>query len=680
MAFTLAEKILRKHIVKEACSSTEILEDKPINRGSDIAIRIDQTLTQDATGTMAYLQFETIGIPRVKTEVSVSYIDHNTLQTDFRNMDDHRYLQSIAAKYGIWFSRPGNGICHQVHLERFGVPGKTLLGSDSHTPTGGGIGMIAIGAGGLDVAVAMGGGAFHLAMPKIFGVKLTGKLKKGVGAKDIILEVLRRESVKGGVGAIYEYFGEGVSNLTVPQRATITNMGAELGATCSIFPSDETTKAFLDAMGRSESWTPQCADENCEYDKIIEIDLNNLTAMAACPHSPDAVKDIPSLAGIKVNQVAIGSCTNSSLDDLTAVAAIVKGKHVAPGVEAGIAPGSRTTLMMAEKSGVLGELIRAGFRILESACGPCIGMGFAPNSEGVTLRTFNRNFKGRSGTADASVYLVSPETAAAAAITGVITDPSTLSFEKPVAEGLSMLSGKSENLSSMDITKFAKDDGMLIAPLSIEESSKIEIIRGPNIKPCPASPACSDSLKIPVLLKAQDNVSTDDIMPAGAKVLPLRSNIPEISKFTLERLDTSFYSRAMENIEKTANLSNNEKGCVVVGGENYGQGSSREHAALAPMYLGVRAVITKSFARIHKANLINYGIIPITFANPSDYDKINQDDILEITNIADALKTGCDFNIVCNNNTIIGTNSLDERSRKILQEGGLAVYTRNGGQ
>lgn len=680
MAFTLAEKILRKHIVKEACSSTEILEDKPINRGSDIAIRIDQTLTQDATGTMAYLQFETIGIPRVKTEVSVSYIDHNTLQTDFRNMDDHRYLQSIAAKYGIWFSRPGNGICHQVHLERFGVPGKTLLGSDSHTPTGGGIGMIAIGAGGLDVAVAMGGGAFHLAMPKIFGVKLTGKLKKGVGAKDIILEVLRRESVKGGVGAIYEYFGEGVSNLTVPQRATITNMGAELGATCSIFPSDETTKAFLDAMGRSESWTPQCADENCEYDKIIEIDLNNLTAMAACPHSPDAVKDIPSLAGIKVNQVAIGSCTNSSLDDLTAVAAIVKGKHVAPGVEAGIAPGSRTTLMMAEKSGVLGELIRAGFRILESACGPCIGMGFAPNSEGVTLRTFNRNFKGRSGTADASVYLVSPETAAAAAITGVITDPSTLSFEKPVAEGLSMLSGKAENLSSMDITKFAKDDGMLIAPLSIEESSKIEIIRGPNIKPCPASPACSDSLKIPVLLKAQDNVSTDDIMPAGAKVLPLRSNIPEISKFTLERLDTSFYSRAMENIEKTANLSNNEKGCVVVGGENYGQGSSREHAALAPMYLGVRAVITKSFARIHKANLINYGIIPITFANPSDYDKINQDDILEITNIADALKTGCDFNIVCNNNTIIGTNSLDERSRKILQEGGLAVYTRNGGQ
>lgn len=680
MAFTLTEKILRKHIVKEACSSTEILEDKPIKRGSDIAIRIDQTLTQDATGTMAYLQFETIGIPRVKTEVSVSYIDHNTLQTDFRNMDDHRYLQSIAAKYGIWFSRPGNGICHQVHLERFGVPGKTLLGSDSHTPTGGGIGMIAIGAGGLDVAVAMGGGAFHLAMPKVFGVKLTGKLKKGVGAKDIILEVLRRESVKGGVGAVYEYFGEGVANLTVPQRATITNMGAELGATCSIFPSDDTTKTFLQAMGRSDKWTEQKSDPNCEYDKVIEINLSNLTAMAACPHSPDAVKDIPSLAGIKVNQVAIGSCTNSSLDDLTAVAAIVKGKHVAPGVEAGIAPGSRTTLMMAEKSGVLGELIRAGFRILESACGPCIGMGFAPNSEGVTLRTFNRNFKGRSGTSDASVYLVSPETAAAAAITGVITDPSTISFEKPIPEGISMLSGIANKLSAEDIINFATDDGMLIAPLSIEDASKVEIVRGPNIKPCPASPECSSSLKIPVLLKAADNVSTDDIMPAGAKVLPLRSNIPEISKFTLERLDTTFYQRAMDCAKAQENSDATEKGCIIVGGENYGQGSSREHAALAPMYLGVRVVLVKSFARIHKANLINYGIIPITFANPNDYDKISCGDILQITNIKQALETGCNFEILCNNVQIEGQNTLDERSRNILKAGGLAVYTRNGGQ
>ena len=426
MALTLAEKILQAHIVPEACKNTEFVKGSPIKRGSDIAIKIDQTLTQDATGTMAYLQFETIGIPRVKTEVSVSYIDHNTLQTDFRNMDDHRYLQSIAAKYGIYFSRPGNGICHQVHLERFGVPGKTLLGSDSHTPTGGGIGMIAIGAGGLDVAVAMGGGAFHLAMPKVFGVKLTGKLNKGISAKDIILAVLEKETVKGGVGAVYEYFGEGVQSLTVPQRATITNMGAELGATCSIFPSDLTTKSFLDSMGRGELWTELCADEGAEYDKIIEIDLSTLKAKAAQPHSPDAVTDIEKIAGKKITQVAIGSCTNSSLDDLAAVAAIVKGKHIAPGIEAGIAPGSRTTLMMAEKAGILGELIRAGFRILESACGPCIGMGFAPNSEGITLRTFNRNFKGRSGTADASVYLVSPETAAASAITGYITDASTL--------------------------------------------------------------------------------------------------------------------------------------------------------------------------------------------------------------------------------------------------------------
>ena len=486
MALTLAEKILQAHIVSEACKNTEFVKGTPIQRGSDIAIKIDQTLTQDATGTMAYLQFETIGIPRVKTEVSVSYIDHNTLQTDFRNMDDHRYLQSIASKYGIYFSRPGNGICHQVHLERFGVPGKTLLGSDSHTPTGGGIGMIAIGAGGLDVAVAMGGGAFHLAMPKVFGVKLTGKLNKGISAKDIILAVLEKETVKGGVGAVYEYFGEGVKSLTVPQRATITNMGAELGATCSIFPSDETTKAFLDSMGRGNLWTELSADEGAEYDKIIEIDLSTLKAKAAQPHSPDAVTDIEKIAGKKITQVAIGSCTNSSLDDLAAVAAIVKGKHIAPGVEAGIAPGSRTTLMMAEKAGILGELIRAGFRILESACGPCIGMGFAPNSEGITLRTFNRNFKGRSGTADASVYLVSPETAAASAITGYITDASTLTdIETYVPQGTSMLSGKAEKLDSENIKKFATDDGMLIAPLSVEESAKVEIIRGPNIKECP---------------------------------------------------------------------------------------------------------------------------------------------------------------------------------------------------
>ena len=676
MALTLAEKILQAHIVPEACKNTEFIKGSPIKRGSDIAIKIDQTLTQDATGTMAYLQFETIGIPRVKTEVSVSYIDHNTLQTDFRNMDDHRYLQSIAAKYGIYFSRPGNGICHQVHLERFGVPGKTLLGSDSHTPTGGGIGMIAIGAGGLDVAVAMGGGAFHLAMPKVFGVKLTGKLNKGISAKDIILAVLEKETVKGGVGAVYEYFGEGVQSLTVPQRATITNMGAELGATCSIFPSDLTTKSFLDSMGRGELWTELCADQGAEYDKIIEIDLSTLKAKAAQPHSPDAVTDIEKIAGKKITQVAIGSCTNSSLDDLAAVAAIVKGKHIAPGVEAGIAPGSRTTLMMAEKAGILGELIRAGFRILESACGPCIGMGFAPNSEGITLRTFNRNFKGRSGTADASVYLVSPETAAASAITGYITDASTLTdIETYVPQGTSMLSGKAKNLDSENIKNFAKDDGMLIAPLSPEESAKVEIIRGPNIKECPACPEMQDNLKLPVLLKANDNVSTDDIMPAGAKVLPLRSNIPEISKFTFERLDTEFYNRA---------TSLSQKGCFVVGGENYGQGSSREHAALAPMYLGVRAVIVKSFARIHKANLINYGIIPITFANPSDYDLISQDDVIEISNINSSLENGTDFEITVTGKngtkSIVGTNSLDERSRAILKAGGLASYTRMGGQ
>lgn len=673
MALTLAEKLLQAHIVPEACPDTKFTKGEKIERGCDIAIKIDQTLTQDATGTMTYLQFETIGIPRVKTELSVSYVDHNTLQTDFKNMDDHRYLQSIAAKYGLYYSRPGNGICHQVHLECFGKPGKTLLGSDSHTPTGGGIGMIAIGAGGLDVAVAMGGGAFHLAMPKIFGVKLTGKLKKGVSAKDIILEVLRRETVKGGVGAIYEYFGEGVETLTVPQRATITNMGAELGATTSVFPSDEKTKKFLESMGRGNDWSEQKADEGAEYDKIIEINLDELGSMAAQPHSPDAVATVKSLAGKPVTQVVIGSCTNSSLDDLESVAAVVKGKHIAPGVEAGIAPGSRTTLLMASKAGILGDLIEAGFRILESACGPCIGQGFAPNSEGVTLRTFNRNFKGRSGTADANVYLVSPETAAAAAITGVFTEPENLNYEDPAyATGVrvSMLDGQDSRLTSKDVVEAATNTGMLIAPLPQNEAEKVEILRGPNIKPCPSCPEYQPSLKLPVMLKTGDNVSTDDIMPAGAKVLPLRSNIPEISKFTLTRLEETFYDRC---------AATNFSGCFVVGGDNYGQGSSREHAALGPMYLGVRAIITKSFARIHKANLINYGIIPITFVNPADYDIINQDDVLEITNIEEALDTGCEFNIVVNGKTIKGTNDLAQRSRNILKQGGLAAYTRNGG-
>lgn len=673
MALTLAEKILQAHIVPEACSDTKFVKGEPIERGADIAIKIDQTLTQDATGTMTYLQFETIGIPRVKTELSVSYVDHNTLQTDFKNMDDHRYLQSIAAKYGLYFSRPGNGICHQVHLECFGKPGKTLLGSDSHTPTGGGIGMIAIGAGGLDVAVAMGGGAFHLAMPKIFGVKLTGKLRKGVGAKDIILEVLRRETVKGGTLAVYEYFGEGVETLTVPQRATITNMGAELGATCSIFPSDAKTKKFLESMGRDSDWTEQKADEGAKYDKLIEINLDELGALAACPHNPDVINTIASLAGKKVTQVVIGSCTNSSLDDLESVAAIVKGKHIAPGVEAGIAPGSRTTILMASKAGILETLFEAGFRILESACGPCIGQGFAPNSEGVTLRTFNRNFKGRSGTADANVYLVSPETAAAAAITGVFTEAEKLDYVDPAyVDGvrISMLDGKDSRLSSEDVLAAAQNRGMMIAPLPLEEAQKVEILRGPNIKPCPKCRDYEPKLSLPVRLKAGDNVSTDDIMPAGAKVLPLRSNIPEISKFTLTRLDETFYTRS-----EAENFAN----CIVVGGENYGQGSSREHAALGPMYLGVRAILTKSFARIHKANLINYGIIPMNFVNPADYDIINQGDVLELTNIEEALNTGCEFEIKCNGKIIKATNDLAARSREILKQGGLAAYTRNGG-
>lgn len=671
MALTLAEKILQNHIV--SCEA-DFTKGQPIERGKDIAIKIDQTLTQDATGTMAYLQFETIGVPRVKTELSVSYIDHNTLQTDFKNMDDHRYLQSITAKYGLYFSRPGNGICHQVHLECFGKPGKTLLGSDSHTPTGGGIGMIAIGAGGLDVAVAMGGGAFHLAMPKIFGVKLNGKLKKGVGAKDIILEVLRRETVKGGTLAIYEYFGEGVENLTVPQRATITNMGAELGATCSIFPSDSKTKKFLESMGRAEDFTELKADEDAVYDKIIEINLDELTALAACPHNPDVINTIKSLEGKTVSQVVIGSCTNSSLDDLESVAAIVKGKHIAPGVEAGIAPGSRTTLLMAAKSGILETLIEAGFRILESACGPCIGQGFAPNSQGVTVRTFNRNFKGRSGTADANVYLVSPETAAACAITGVFTEAETLNYEDPAystGTRVSMLDGKDGRLSSEDVLESARNRGMIIAPLPLEEAQKVEILRGPNIKPCPKCRPYEKQLTLKVALKAGDNVSTDDIMPAGAKVLPLRSNIPEISKFTLTRLDETFYTR-----RESENFSN----CIVVGGENYGQGSSREHAALGPMYLGVRAILTKSFARIHKANLINYGIIPMNFVNPDDYDLINQGDTVELTNIDEALKTGCEFEIKVNGKIIKGTNDLAPRSCEILLAGGLASYTRNGGQ
>ncbi len=648
MTLTLTEKILKEH---------QIGADSLPERGEDLAIRIDQTLTQDATGTMAYLQFETIGIDRVKTELSVSYIDHNTLQEDFKNMDDHRYLQSAAAKYGVWFSRAGNGICHQVHLERFGAPGKTLLGSDSHTPTGGGIGMLAIGAGGLDVAVAMAGGAFHLNMPKVFGVRLTGALRPGVSAKDVILELLRRETVKGGVGAVYEYFGPGVETLSVPQRATITNMGAELGATCSIFPADAVCAAFLQDAGRPECFRELKADDGAVYDKVIEIDLSALQPMAACPHSPDAGSAVRDLAGKKVDQVVIGSCTNSSLADLTAVAEIVRGRHIAPGVEAGIAPGSRSVLMQAEKCGVLGELIRAGFRILESACGPCIGMGFAPNSGAVSLRTFNRNFKGRSGTADAEVYLVSPETAAAAAVTGCITDPTAFAGALGAA--------------SFPRPKPEQDDGMLIAPLPPEQAAAVQILRGPNIKPCPSAPELPDELRLPLLLKAGDNVSTDDIMPAGAKVLPLRSNIPEISKFTLERIDPEFYARASA-----------AEGCIILGGENYGQGSSREHAALGPMYLGVRVVLAKSFARIHKANLINYGILPLVPENPDIYDALACGDVLELHGIRGSLTDGKPFRIVrtADGLSFQAKNDLDKRSRDILLAGGRAAYTRAGGQ
>ena len=649
MGYTVAEKIIKAHLI-----------DGKMEKGSEIAIKIDQTLTQDATGTMAYLQFESMGLDRVKTELSVSYVDHNTLQEDWKNMDDHRYLQSVAARYGIWFSRPGNGICHQVHLERFGLPGKTLLGSDSHTPTGGGLGMLAIGAGGLDVAVAMGGGAFHLVKPKIVGVKLTGSLRGSASAKDIILELLRRETVKGGVGNIYEYFGPGVASLSVTQRATICNMGAELGATTSLFPSDEKTKTFLEKRGRGDQWVPLEADSDAQFDRVIEINLDTLQPMIAQPHSPDKVVPVASIAGIPVDQVVIGSCTNSSLEDLAAVAAIVKGKVIDPRVSAGITPGSRTTLLAAEKAGILGELIRAGFRILESACGPCIGMGFAPKSGGVSVRSFNRNFEGRSGTADAKVYLSSPETAAAAALTGKITDPNQFTIER-------------SNLDNYLLEGIAlAGDAMLIPPLPLEEALKVTIERGPNIKPCPSPEPIGNTIQVPVLLKTGDNISTDDIMPAGAKVLPLRSNIPEISKFVFTRLDPDFWKRAQQ-----------AGPCIIVGGSNYGQGSSREHAALAPMYLGVKAVLVKSFARIHKANLVNYGILPLVFINPEDYDKIDQNDLLELDNLHRILDAGPSsfeiFNKTKNQNMKVKLD-VDERSCRILRAGGLVPYTRSGGK
>ncbi len=597
MGLSVAQKIIKDHLVSGTMEA-----------GKPISIRIDQTLTQDATGTMSYLQFEALGVDRVKTELSVSYVDHNMLQDDFKNPDDHRYLQSIAARYGLHFSRPGNGICHQVHLERFGRPGKTLLGSDSHTPTSGGIGMVAIGAGGMDVALAMAGIPFNLKMPKVIGVKLTGKLQPFVSAKDIILEVLRQKTVKGGVGAVFEYFGPGVKTLSVPARATITNMGAELGATTSVFPSDEITKAFMDGQERGSQWVSLQADPDAVYDEVMEIDLSTLEPMIACPHSPDNVKKVREIAGLDVQQVAIGSCTNSSYTDMMTVAAMLKGRTVAPGLSVGISPGSRQVLEMISKDSGLTDLISSGARLLESGCGPCIGMGFAPSSGGVTIRSFNRNFEGRSGTKDAQSYLASPETCAAAALTGKITDPRDLGIP-PIDVAVP--------------SKFVVNDRMIIPPVGEKEAAKVSIIRGPNIAALPESRPLTGVLAGEVLLKTGDNITTDHIMPAGAKVLPLRSNVPAISEYVFERVDKTFPKRALD-------LKGQGKAGFVVGGINYGQGSSREHAALAPMYLGVRAVIVKQFARIHLANLVNFGILPLTFENEADYDKVDQGDALEL--------------------------------------------------
>lgn len=640
MGYTIAQKIIKNHLL-----SGEMVT------GTDIGLRIDQTLTQDATGTMAYLEFEAMGVPRVKTEKSVAYIDHNTLQTGFENADDHRFIQTVCKKHGIYFSRPGNGICHQVHLERFGKPGKTLIGSDSHTPTGGGIGMLAMGAGGLDVAVAMGGGAYYITMPKMVRVNLTGKLRPWVSAKDVILEVLRIMSVKGGVGKIIEYGGEGVKTLTVPERATITNMGAELGATTSIFPSDEITREFLKAQGREEDYTELSSDPDAVYDEVIDIDLSALKPMAACPHSPDNVKTIEELAGGKIDQVCIGSCTNSSYLDLMRVAAILKGKTVHPDVSLAIAPGSKQVYNMLALNGALGDLIAAGARILECACGPCIGMGQSPNSKGISLRTFNRNFEGRSGTADGQIYLVSPETAAASAIAGVFTDPTTLGEEVKIELP----------------EKFLINDNMVTPPVTEEDMDKVEVLRGPNIKPFPTTKPMEDTIKASCALKVGDNITTDHIMPAGAKILPLRSNIPAISNYCFTVCDKDFPERA-----KMLGSS------VIVGGANYGQGSSREHAALAPLYLGVKAVLVKSFARIHRSNLINAGILPLTFVNESDYDKISLGDELVLPDVKKIILEGGDVVVenVTTGEKIMAKCELTGRTRDIILAGGLLNYTK----
>ncbi len=639
MGYTLSQKIIKAHLVSG-----------DMTPGSEIGLHIDQTLTQDATGTMAYLQLEAMNIPRVKTELSVAYIDHNTLQNGFENADDHRFIQSVAAKRGIRFSRPGNGICHQVHLERFGIPGKTLIGSDSHTPTGGGIGMLAMGAGGLDVAVAMGGGTYYIPMPKTVRINLTGKLSPWVAAKDIILEVLRRMSVKGGLGKIIEYAGEGIKTLSVPERATITNMGAELGATTSVFPSDETTREFLKAQGREKDFVPLEADSDAVYDEELTIDLSALAPLAAMPHMPDNVKTVEEIGSISIDQVCIGSCTNSSLFDMLKVAAILKGKTVAPNVSLSIAPGSKQVLAMLAENGALADMINAGARILESACGPCIGMGQSPNSNGISLRTFNRNFEGRSGTADAGIYLVSPETAASSAIAGVLTDPRTLGAMPEIKMP----------------AKFDVNDNMVEMPLCEKDAANAKVIYGPNIKAVPLGHKLEETIKTDVLLKVGDNITTDHIMPAGAKILPYRSNVPYLSQFCFGVCDKTFPERC-----KKAGSG------IIVGGANYGQGSSREHAALVPLYLGIRAVIAVSFARMHKANLINSGIIPLVFANPDDYGKIDEGDTLELAGI-DAAVANADTVTVKNltKNTEITLNAeFSERARKILLAGGLLNYT-----
>ncbi len=642
MGKTIAEKIIAAHLISGEMTA-----------GSEIALKIDQTLTQDATGTMAYLEFETMGIPRAKTELSVAYVDHNTLQSGFENADDHRYLQSVAAKHGVYFSRPGNGICHQVHLERFGKPGKTLIGSDSHTPTGGGIGMLAFGAGGLDVAVAMGGGAYYITMPKMFKVNLTGRLNPYVTAKDVSLELLRILSVKGGVGAIIEWGGPGVETLSVPERATITNMGTELGATTSVFPSDETTRTFLKAQGREQDYVPVFSDPDAEYDCIIEIDLASLKPMIACPHSPDNVVSVDSLKGVKVDQVCIGSCTNSSLYDMLKVAAMLKGKTISPNVSLSVSPGSKQVLAMLADCGALSDILASGARVLECACGPCIGMGFSPNSGGVSLRTFNRNFLGRSGTKDGQVYLVSPETAVAAALTGEITDPTLL---EPIGQIIMP-------------EAFKIDDSAILPPVKAELAETAQVLRGPNIKEFPKSKPFSDTLRAELVLKVGDNITTDHIMPAGAKILPYRSNIPFLSQFCFQVCDPEFAERA-----KAAGDG------IVVGGSNYGQGSSREHAALVPMYLGIRCVIAKSFARIHVANLINAGIVPLTFAHPEDYDALEQGHKLVISDMRSSIDAGA-YTLADEDTgkTYRLTGVFTQRQKDILLAGGLLNYTKENG-